>query len=194
MSAKGDMLAGKWYNANFDAELLRERSIVKDYCMEYNGSPMMDLGHRRDVLREILQNVEVEQVEILPPFLVDYGYNVLMGHGCFLNHGVYLMDCAKIKFGKKCFVGPNCGFYTALHPLVATDRNAGFEQAKPITIGDNVWIGGNVVVLPGVTIGNNSVIGAGSVVTKDIPAGVIAYGNPCKVIRDVPADPKAVRR
>ena len=78
--------------------------------------------------------------------------------------------------------------------MVATDRNAGFEQAKPITIGDNVWIGGNVVVLPGVTIGNNSVIGAGSVVTKDIPAGVIAYGNPCKVIRDVPVDPKAVRR
>ena len=138
--------------------------------------------------------VEVDKVEILSPFIVDYGYNISIGEESFFNHNIYLMDCAKIKFGRKCFVGPNCGFYTALHPLVATDRNAGFEQAKPITIGDNVWIGGNVVVLPGVTIGNNSVIGAGSVVTKDIPAGVIAYGNPCKVIRDVPIDPKAVRR
>ena len=185
MSAKGDMLAGKWYDASFDSELTRERQIVKDFCMEYNGSPMCDLGHRRDVLREILQNVEVEKVEILPPFTVDYGYNVTMGHGCFLNHNVYLMDCAKIKFGRKCQVGPNCSFYTALHPLKASERITGKEMAKPITIGDNVWIGGNVVVLPGVTIGNNSVIGAGSIVTKDIPANVLAFGNPCKVIRQL---------
>jgi acetyltransferase-like isoleucine patch superfamily enzyme len=190
MSAKGDMLAGKWYNANFDSELLKERITVKDFCLEYNNTPMKDLGHRRDVLREILQNVTVEHVEILSPFMVDYGYNVFMGSGCFLNHNVYLMDCAKITFGKKCFIGPNCGFYTALHPMEFQKRNAGYEQAKPITVGDNVWIGGGVTILPGVKIGNNSVIGAGSVVTKDIPANVLAFGNPCRVVREIPVSKK----
>ena len=194
MSAKGDMLTGKWYNANFDTELARERMIVKDYCLEYNNTPMKDLGARRDLMREILQNVEIEQVEILAPFMVDYGYNVFMGAGCFFNHNVYLMDCAKIRFGKKCFVGPNCGFYTALHPLEVAKRNAGFEMAKPITVGDNVWIGGGVTVLPGVTIGNNSVIGAGSVVTRDIPANVVAFGNPCKVVKEVPGSAKNERK
>ena len=194
MSAKGDMLAGKWYNANFDSELVRERRIVKDYCLEYNNTPMKDLGTRRDILREILQNVQVEQVEILSPFMVDYGYNVFMGAGCFLNHNVYLMDCAKITFGRKCFVGPSCGFYTALHPMEIERRNAGYEIAKSITIGDNVWIGGNVIVLPGVKIGNGAVIGAGAVVTKDIPAGVLAFGNPCKVVREIPGGAKGERR
>lgn len=194
MSAKGDMLAGKWYNANFDAELIRERRIVKDYCLEYNNTPMKDLGTRRDILREILQNVQVEQVEILSPFMVDYGYNVFMGAGCFLNHNVYLMDCAKITFGRKCFVGPSCGFYTALHPMEFERRNQGYEIAKPITIGDNVWFGGNVVVLPGVKIGNGAVIGAGAVVTKDIPANVLAFGNPCKVIREIPGGGKGERK
>ena len=194
MSAKGDMLAGKWYNANFDAELIRERRIVKDYCLEYNNTPMKDLGTRRDILREILQNVQVEQVDILSPFMVDYGYNVFMGAGCFLNHNVYLMDCAKITFGRKCFVGPSCGFYTALHPMEFEKRNQGYEIAKPITVGDNVWFGGNVIVLPGVKIGNGAVIGAGAVVTKDIPANVLAVGNPCKVIREIQGNGKGERK
>lgn len=185
MSAKGDMLAGRWYNANYDSELVRERRIVKDLCLEFNNTPLKDFGHRRDLMREILQNVEVEQVEILSPFMVDYGYNVYMGAGCFFNHNVYLMDCAKIRFGRKCFVGPSCGFYTAIHPMEVAKRNEGYEMAKPITIGDNVWIGANAIILPGVTIGNNSIIGAGAVVTKDVPAGVVAFGNPCKVVRQV---------
>ncbi len=100
MSAKGDMLAGKWYNANFDTELIRERTISKDLCMDLNSTHMADLARRRELLREILPNVEVEQVEILSPFIVDYGYNVYMGSGCFVNHNVYMMDCAKITFGK----------------------------------------------------------------------------------------------
>lgn len=185
MSAKGDMLAGKWYNANFDDELIKERMIVKDFCLDFNTTPMGDLARRRELLHEILPNVEVEQVEILSPFIVDYGYNVFMGSGCFMNHNVYLMDCAKIRFGRKCFVGPNCGFYTAIHPLEVAKRNAGYEIAKPITIGDNVWIGADVKILPGVKVGNNTVIGAGSLVTKDIPAGVLAYGSPCKVVRNI---------
>lgn len=185
MSAKGDMLAGKWYNANYDTELIRERTIIKDLCVDYSMTHVSDLARRRELLREILPNVEVEQVEVLAPFLVDYGYNVYLGIGCFFNHNVYLMDCARITFGRKCFIGPNCGFYTAIHPLDAAKRNSGLEMASPITVGDNVWIGGNVVVLPGVKIGKNSVIGAGAVVTKDVPEGVLAFGNPCKVVRQI---------
>ena len=115
--------------------------------------------------------------------MVDYGYNIEIGEGSFFNHNIYLMDCAKIVFGKKCFIGPNCGFYTALHPLEVEERNAGLEIAKPIEIGDNVWIGADVTILPGVNIGKNSVVGAKSLVTKDIPANVVAFGNPCRVIR-----------
>ena len=185
MSAKGDMLAGRWYNAGYDTELIRERTIIKDFCMDYNNTHMSDLARRRELLREILPNVEVEQVEILAPFMVDYGYNVYLGSGCFINHNVYLMDCAKITFGRKCFIGPNCGFYTSIHPLEVTKRSAGYEMAQPITLGDNVWIGGGVTVLPNVRIGRNSVIGAGAVVTEDIPEGVLAYGNPCKVVRQI---------
>ena len=183
LTAKTEMLKGEWYNANFDEELIRERIFVKDLCIEFNNLKYSDIDGRRKILAEILPNVEVDAVEILSPFMVDYGYNVFLGAGTFFNHNVYLMDCAKIELGKKCFIGPNCGFYTAIHPLDVEKRNAGFEIAKPIQIGNNVWIGADVSILPGVKIGDNSVIGAGSVVTKDIPAGVLAFGNPCKIIR-----------
>ena len=101
MSAKGDMLASKWYNANYDTELIRERTSAKDLCLALNNTPLADLARRRELLRELLPNVEIEQTEILSPFLVDYGYNVYMSSGCFVNHNVYMMDCAKITFGKK---------------------------------------------------------------------------------------------
>jgi len=185
MSAKTDMLAGEWYNANFDTELLAERTYVKDLCLELNQVKSADTEKRLDLLKKILPRVEVEQVDILSPFIVDYGYNVEIGAGSFFNHNIYLMDCASIHFGTKCFVGPSCGFYTAIHPLDVYRRNAGFEIAKPIFVGDNVWFGGNVIVLPGVKIGTGSVIGAGSVVTKDIPEKVLAVGNPCKVLREI---------
>ena len=185
LTAKTDMLKGIWYDANFDDELLHERIFVKDLCLELNNTKLADIDTRKKLLREILPKVDIDAVEILSPFIVDYGYNIFMGAGTFLNHNVYLMDCAEIKFGKKCFIGPNCGFYTAIHPLDVEKRNAGFEMAKPVTLGDNIWIGGGVTILPGVTIGDNSVIGAGSIVTKDIPSGVVAFGNPCKVIRKI---------
>ena len=185
LTAKTDMLKGIWYDANFDDELLHERIFVKDLCLELNNTKLADIDTRKKLLREILPKVDIDAVEILSPFIVDYGYNIFMGAGTFLNHNVYLMDCAEIKFGKKCFIGPNCGFYTAIHPLDVEKRNAGFEMAKPVTLGDNIWIGGSVTILPGVTIGDNSVIGAGSIVTKDIPSGVVAFGNPCKVIRKI---------
>lgn len=185
MSAKSDMLSGEWYNANFDAELITERMYAKDLCFELNNTSIRNSFIRLELLRKILPNVDVEKIEILSPLMVDYGYNVEIGNGSYFNHNIYLMDCAKIVFGKKCFIGPNCNFYTAIHPLEFEERNEGFEIAKPITVGNNVWICGDVTVLPGVEIGNNSVIGAKSLVTKNIPDGVLAFGNPCKIIRKI---------
>ncbi len=185
MSAKTDMLKGIWYNANFDEELLRERIFVKDLCLDLNNTKLSDVDKRRELLKKILPNVDVETVEILSPFVVDYGYNVFLGAGTFFNHNIYLMDCAEIRLGQKVFVGPNCGFYTAIHPFDVEKRNEGFEMAKPISIGNNVWIGADVSILPGVTIGDNCVIGAKSLVSKDIPSGVLAFGNPCRVIREI---------
>ncbi|MBR6012447.1 MAG: sugar O-acetyltransferase [Selenomonadaceae bacterium] len=153
--------------------------------MKFNVTSPKNSSERLELLKKILPNVDVSKIEILPSFMVDYGYNIEIGEGSFFNHNNYLMDCAKIIFGKKCFVGPNCGFYTAIHPLEVEKRNAGFEIAKPIIIENNVWLGGDVTVLPGVKIGSNSVIGAKSLVTKDIPEGVLAFGNPCKVIRKI---------
>ena len=146
---------------------------------------MQDLNRRKKILREILPHVNADAVEILSPFMVDYGYNIYLGAGTFLNHNVYLMDCAEIRLGKKVFVGPNCGFYTAIHPLDIVKRAEGLEMAKPIIIGDDVWIGGDVTILPGVKIGSGSVIGAKSLVTKDIPANVMAFGNPARVVKRI---------
>ena len=187
-SEKDKMLKGVWYNANFDKELIDERMYAKDLCHQLNQLRPSDMQSRNRLLRKILQNVELDTVEILSPFIVDYGYNVYIGEGSFLNHNIYLMDCAEIRFGKKCFIGPNCGFYTAIHPLAAEPRNEGLEMAKPINIADNVWIAADVTVMPGVKIGKGSVIGAKSLVSKDIPAGVLAYGNPCKVVKHLGQD------
>ena len=185
IAEKDKMLKGEWYNPNFDKELIDERNYVKDLCLKLNQISPKNLQERLKLLNKILQNVDVDTVEILSPFMVDYGYNIEIGEGSFFNHNVYLMDCAKITIGKKCFVGPNCGFYTAIHPLAAEPRNEGLEKAKPITIADDVWIGGDVTILPGVKIGKGSVIGAKSLVDKDIPAGVLAFGNPCRVVKPI---------
>ena len=179
------MKAGEWYDANFDARLIEERAFVKDLCLEFNLTRMNDLTRRRKILREILPNVDADAVEILSSFMVDYGYNIFLGAGTFLNHNCYLMDCAEIRLGKKVFVGPNCGFYTAIHPLDYVKRAEGLERAEPIEIGDDVWIGGDVTILPGVKIGRGSVIGAKSLVTKDIPENVIAFGNPCRPVKKI---------
>ncbi len=117
--------------------------------------------------------------------MCDYGYNIEIGDNFYANHNLLILDANKVKFGDNVFIGPNCGFYTSSHPLDYTIRNKGLEYANPIIVGDNVWFGGNVVVLPGVKIGDNTVIGAGSVVTKDIPSGVVAVGNPCRVIKNI---------
>ena len=185
MTEKEKMLAGQWYNANFDTQLAKERAIVKDFCLEFNQTRMQDLLQRRRILSKILPNVDTATVEILSPFMVDYGYNIFLGAGTFLNHNVYLMDCATIRLGKKVFVGPNCGFYTAIHPFDIVKRAEGLETCKPIVIGDDVWIGGDVTILPGVKIGSGSIIGAKSLVSKDIPENVLAFGNPARVVKKI---------
>ena len=117
--------------------------------------------------------------------MCDYGYNIEIGENFYANHNLIILDVNKVTFGDNVFVAPNCSFYTSGHPLEYEIRNKGLEYAKPINVGNNVWIGGNVCVLPGVTIGDNVVIGAGSVVTKDIPSGVVSVGSPCKVIKEI---------
>ena len=179
------MKSGEWYDANFDSGLLKERLEVKDLCAKFNQLLPSEIEKQRVLLKKILPNVDVEKVSILAPFMVDYGYNIFMGRGSFLNHNCYLMDCAEIRFGEDCYIGPDCGFYTAIHPLDRERRLAGLEKALPIKIGNAVWLGGGVKILPGVTIGDGAVIGAGSVVTKDIPADSVAVGNPARVIKKV---------
>ena len=184
MTEQEKMAAGLWYDANFDPELLAARTKAEELCAAFNAAAPGDAERRGALLRALIPDLG-EGVTILSPFYTDYGSNCRIGAGSFLNHGVYLMDGAPITLGRNCFLGPSCGLYTANHPLNAVRRAQGLEWALPITLGDDVWLGGNVVILPGVTIGSGSVIGAGSVVTHDIPPGVVAAGNPCRVLRPI---------
>ena len=184
MTEKEKMLLGKIYNANYDKELLEERKIAQDLCFEYNNLRPSDSEKRKELIKKIVGKAK-ENFLIEQPFWCDYGYNIEIGENFYSNHNLIILDGNKVKFGDNVFIAPNCSFYTAGHPLDVERRNQGLEYAKPITIGNNVWIGGNVCVLPGVTIGDNVVIGAGSVVNRDIPSNTVAVGNPCKVIKEI---------
>ena len=191
MTEKEKLKKGLWYDANYDEELLKERERAEDLCLEFNSTKPSDKKTKEEVLKKLLPNKKEDAV-ILSPFYTDYGYNCIIGEKTFINHNAYLMDGAEIKIGDNCFIGPNCGMYTAAHPIFFEERNKGLEKALPINIGDNVWIGGDVTILPGASIGNNSVIGAKSLVTKDIPANVVAFGNPCRVIRKISEKDKII--
>ena len=180
MTERQRMEAGMWYDANFDPGLAKLRLEVKDLCWQFNALAPSALEERIVLLRQIVGKLD-EPCEVLSPFMVDYGFNVSIGTGSFINHDNYLMDCAPITIGSHVFIGPRFGAYTALHPLLPEQRNTGMECAKPITIDDNCWFGGNVTVLPGVTIGARCIIGAGSVVVHDIPDDSLAAGNPAVV-------------
>ena len=191
MTEKEKQQAGELYNGN-DPELMQERGYVKRLCMEYNAAPYNDYQKKARLLDRIVA-LRGENTWIEPDFFCDYGYNTVMGDNFYSNHNLVILDCADVVFGDNVYIGPNCGFYTAGHPLDYETRNQGLEFAKPIKVGSNVWIGGNVCVLPGVTIGDNVVIGAGSVVTEDIPSGYVAVGNPCKPLRKID-EPKAEKK
>lgn len=184
MSEKEKMMQGLWYDANFDEELLQERLDAEDLCFKFNQTSPKDTKKKNEILKQLLPNME-ENATILSPFYADYGIYSTIGHDSFINHNAYLMDGGTITIGHHCFIGPNCGMYTAIHATNADQRNAGIEKALPIKIGNNCWIGADVTILPGVTIGDNTIIGAKSCVTKDIPSNVVAVGNPCRVLREI---------
>jgi len=183
MTEKEKMLRGELYNPG-DPELDGERSVCKDLCWQFNQLRPSEYEKQDELLRRLFGRVK-GALCIEPAFWCDYGYNIELGENFYANHNCVMLDCAKISFGDNVFAGPGCGFYTAAHPVDAERRNRGLEYARPITVGDNVWFGGGVQVLPGVKIGSNVVIGSGSVVTKDIPSGVVAAGNPCRVLRAI---------
>lgn len=189
MTEKEKLAAGELYNGA-DQELTNDRAAAKKLCMEYNSTTYNDYTKRERLLERLLA-FKGEKTWIEPNFFCDYGYNIILGDNFYANHNCVILDCAEVTFGDNVFIGPNCGFYTAAHPIDYKTRNSGLEYAKPIKIGSNVWIGGNVCVMPGVTIGDNVVIGGGSVVTKDIPSGVVAVGNPCKPVKDIPEEAPA---
>lgn len=184
MTEKEKMAKQMLYDANNDQELIEERASAKDLCYEFNQARPSDTEKQEKILAQLLGKVE-ENACIVAPFYCDYGYNIEIGKNFFANHNTVILDCAKVTFGENVFIAPNCGFYTAGHPIDFERRNQGLEYAYPITVGDNVWIGAGVHVMPGVTIGSDVVIGGGSVVVKDIPAHCVAVGNPCKVIRNI---------
>lgn len=183
MEQKERMLAELPYLAS-DEVLSRERLECKRKIYELNGLHPDQYSRIPGLIKELFGKTG-DVVFIEPPFHCDYGYNIEVGENFFTNYNCTILDVAKVKIGKNVMLAPNVSIYTAGHPLHQEARNSGYEYGISICIGDNVWIGGNVVILPGVSIGNNAVIGGGSVVSRDIPDGVVAAGNPCKVIRNI---------
>lgn len=183
MNQKERMLQGLPYKAWLDG-LSEERTACKEKVYEFNMLHPSERNRSTELLKEILGKTG-DNVHIEAPFHCDYGWNIEVGENFFANYGLTILDVGKVTIGENAQIAPNVSIYTAGHPIHPESRNSGYEYGIPITIGDNVWIGGNTVILPGVHIGNNVVIGSGSVVTKDIPDNMIAAGNPCRIIREI---------
>ena len=178
--------AGDYYVADDELSALTKRAVrlLSLYEQAHPTDP--------DIARYLLGHVG-QDVDIRPPLRVDYGYNISIGDGSWANYGLTVLDVAPVVIGADVLIGPNCSLYTAIHPTEPGPRRAKWESSAPITLEGNVWLGGSVVVCPGVTIGENSIIGAGAVVTRDIPANSIAVGNPARVIKDLdPTTPRAI--
>jgi maltose O-acetyltransferase len=180
-SEKEKMLAGELYLAS-DAELVAERLQCRQLLRAFNDSDPADEDGRRRTLARLFGRVG-ENAVIEPPFFCDYGGNISVGARLYANFQCVILDPGRVEIGDDVFLGPAVQIYTATHPLDAAERIRGPELARPVRIGARVWLGGGTIVLPGVTIGDGTTIGAGSVVTRDVPAGVLAAGNPCRVLR-----------
>jgi maltose O-acetyltransferase len=163
---------------------MHERSRARQITYSLNQTKDTEAHYRNQLIQDLFGTIEGE-IGLEPPFYCDYGYNIHVGEGFFANFNCVFLDVCPIRIGKRVLMGPNVQLYTATHPMDRETRASGLEAGKPITIGDDVWIGGNAVINPGVTIGDNVVIGSGAVVTKDIPSNVFAGGNPAKVIRNL---------
>jgi maltose O-acetyltransferase len=181
LTEKQKMLSGELYNA-LDAELTKERLKARLLLKALNDSGEDEEEKRKSIMKDLLPNVG-KDFWLQPPFYCDYGTNIIIGDGVFFNFNCVVLDVMQVSIGSRTLFGPNVQIYTATHPMNFSERAKGLEYAKPITIGEDVWIGGSAVICPGVTIGDRTVIGAGSVVTKNIPSDVFAVGNPCRVIR-----------
>ena len=184
MTDKEKMLAGEVYSA-VDPELLSELMETREKIHEYNSLHPSETQKMKKLLDGLLGHIGDDDVIINQPFRCDYGKQISVGKRFFANFNFTVLDEAQVTIGDDCFIGPNVSIYTACHSTDPVERNTRQEWAKPVTIGNNVWIGGSVTILPGVTIGDNVTIGAGSVVVGDIPSNSVAVGNPCKVIRNI---------
>ncbi|WP_408069650.1 sugar O-acetyltransferase [Butyrivibrio sp. JL13D10] len=183
MNQKERMLANLPYKAWMDG-LGEERMETKKKIYKFNNLEPEKQDEKNILIKDILGKTG-ENVNIEAPFHCDYGYNIEVGENFFANYNLVILDVARVKIGDNAQIAPNVSIYTAGHPIHPDSRNSGYEYGIDVTIGDNVWIGGNSCIMPGVTIGNNVVIGAGSVVTKDLPDNVIAVGNPCRIVRKI---------
>ncbi|MBH8551221.1 sugar O-acetyltransferase [Nostocaceae cyanobacterium CENA357] len=178
---KQKMLAGELYLAN-DPELVAENKRASRLLRIYNATTEEQQKERRQLLQELFQKIG-NKPSIVPPFHCDYGSNISVGDGLYMNYGCVILDCNTVEIGDHVLCAPYVQIYAAYHPVEPKIRLSGRELAAPVKIGNNVWIGGSAIICPGVTIGDNTTIGAGSVVVKDIPANVVAAGNPCRIIR-----------
>ena len=184
MSEKEKMLAGEIYSA-IDPELIRELGETREKIHLFNSLHPSEKQKMKEILFGLLGHIDDEEIIVNQPFRCDYGKQISVGKRFFANFNFTVLDEARVTIGDDCFIGPNVSIYTACHSTDPIERNSRQEWAEPVTIGDNVWIGGSVTILPGVTSGDNVTIGAGSVVTADIPSNSVAVGNPCKVIRTI---------
>ena len=183
MIEKEKMIKGEMY-FSADEVLVNERNRARRLTRAFNNTTEEELDKRTEILKELLGKTG-ENIYIEPNFRCDYGYNIRVGENFYANFDCLLLDVCPITIGNNAMLAPGVHIYTATHPLDPTERNSGYEYGKPVNIGDNVWIGGRAVICPGVTIGDNVVVAAGSVVTKDVPDNVVVGGNPAKIIKEI---------
>ncbi len=183
ISEKDKMLAGQLYNA-MDEQLVAERLVVRGMTRRYNATLETEEALRRDLLKEMFGSTGMN-LTVEPTFRCDYGYNIHVGENFYANFDCVILDVCRVSIGNNCFFAPGVHVYTATHPIDAAERILGPEYGKPVTIGENVWVGGRAVINPGIVIGDNVTVASGSVVTKSVPSHVVVGGNPARIIREL---------